>query len=401
MNCFWQGADNDAPSASATEYNFITASALAAWSATESTRTLPVSEAITITKLTVYFDTAPGSGNAYSFTIRDDGADTAASVTLADGATSATWTGGVAVAALSMIDMSATPAGTPAAIGTQYWTVEYETAGDHYLLPAGTGTQASNAAASYMWPIGGASQLLASDPTAYGIVAPTDVTVTKLVAAFDVAPGSGTSYDVSFSHNGPNDYLITTIANGTTIASATDVIPVAPGDLMGIRLAPSASPAAVRLKTCLTIVPSEPGEIMSGFSAPQSPSDSMTTYQQPIGTGGLTWDATESLRQLRVSECTLKKFYVVTTSPGSGRSRTQHLRVNGANTGLSVVIADTAFAGNDASTTYELADGDLVSVSSVPSGTPNATSGMKFSYVMQRSQALPASSSTAFLPFFH
>src|SRR5688500_8622856 len=132
MNCVWFGGDNTAPQASGTQYNYLTPCFTSSWNSTESQRTVPISEDITLTKLTVYLDAAPGtaaSGKQYTFTIRDDAADTAASLVILDTATSNTWTGSVSVAAGSLMSLAETPLNTPNGTGNNHWIIEYTTTG--------------------------------------------------------------------------------------------------------------------------------------------------------------------------------------------------------------------------------------------------------------------------------
>src|SRR5688572_16987587 len=157
MNCVWFGGDNTAPSNSATQYNYIVPCFTSSWNNTEAQRAIPLSEDITVTKLTVYLDTAPSSGKQFTFGIRDDGATTAAAVVISDAEVTDTWTGSVNIAAGSIISMESVPSGTPTASTNNYWIIEYTTGGQYFLMIGGSGQTASTSATNYQNPVGGNS----------------------------------------------------------------------------------------------------------------------------------------------------------------------------------------------------------------------------------------------------
>lgn len=72
-----------------------------------------------ITTFSVSRITAPGAGNTVTYTLRDNGANTAATITLSGTATTGNWTGSVALAANDLVDISITLSslGTTSAAG--------------------------------------------------------------------------------------------------------------------------------------------------------------------------------------------------------------------------------------------------------------------------------------------
>lgn len=109
--------DTGAPSTSATNYAPV-CGAGAAWSAGESGIQVPVSESCALTDFGMHLVAAPGGEGSYKFTIRKNGVDTAATVTIAGAATDATpWIGSVSFASGDLISVSCVPTGTPTAAG--------------------------------------------------------------------------------------------------------------------------------------------------------------------------------------------------------------------------------------------------------------------------------------------
>jgi hypothetical protein len=65
-------------------------------------------------------------------------------------------------------------------------------------------------------------------------------------------------------------------------------------------------------------------------------------------------------------------------APGGGGTYSYTLRVNGANSSLSVAIADPATSGSDVANDVSVSAGDLVCISVVPSSSPSVTDAVSF-----------------------
>lgn len=99
-------------------------------------------------------------------------------------------------------------------------------------------------------------------------------------------------------------------------------------------------------------------------------SGSVTAYNTI--SGGHNWSTTEAVRkQLIAASGKLKSLKVeLSGAPGSGKSYTITLRINGVDTALTCTIANTDTTGSDTTHQVTVAPGDEVSLSGVPSGTP-------------------------------
>lgn len=108
---------------------FLTLSGILAPNATEANVELIAHGAGALLGLRVRLSAAPtGGANSHIFTIRVNGVDTAAVVTINDLATTGTWTGSIAYAAGDRLSLKHTVAGTPAAATAQHATRRRETA---------------------------------------------------------------------------------------------------------------------------------------------------------------------------------------------------------------------------------------------------------------------------------
>jgi len=112
--------------------------------------------------------------------------------------------------------------------------------------------------------------------------------------------------------------------------------------------------------------------IISGTA--DDPSTSATEYSCLMGDGNSVWTATENARKgLIATAGKLSNFKVrVETAPGAGKSWTFAVRINGANSDLSVTISDTNTISSLDTDEVIVAAGDDTSISATPSGTPTA-----------------------------
>ena len=83
-------------------------------SSSEAGQQNPVATAVTITKLNVLVQVAPGGTDTYTFTLRKNGADTALTATITGVATTATGTGSIAYAAGDTMDIKIVGSATAA-----------------------------------------------------------------------------------------------------------------------------------------------------------------------------------------------------------------------------------------------------------------------------------------------
>jgi hypothetical protein len=393
MNCVWFGGDNTAPSTSATQYNYLVPCFTSSWNATELARSVPLSEDITITKLTVYLDTAPGVGKQFTFSVRDDGVTTAASVVISDAEVTDTWTGSLSVSALSVMSMESVPLNTPTASTNNHWIIEYTTVGQHFLMIGGSGQTASNSAANYHNPNGCNSTAWFATATDPEIVVPTDATITKLTVTLDGTPGVGKDYTVSVRANNTTDNLSTTVSDAETIDSATGSIDIVPGDTLVMKSVPTSTPTVRRISWCMTIVPDVNGEIIYGFGSAAAPSATVTNYEQLLNVGNNAWNGTENTRYGKPPAVDFKKLYVKLATDPSPGNRTFTLMDSASPTALTANVAAGSTTGNDTThTVTHSGGGNTGTWRSTVASSPAATAGVHIGYVMAIAQ--PAGGTT-------
>jgi hypothetical protein len=389
MHAVWNGYAATPTSTSATRYAHVCNTELRTWRDFEWTpgfgeAAAPLSDAITVTKLTAYVTTAPGSGKSWTFKLRVAQADSSASVTISDAATSATWSGSVSVAQLDLVAISCTPSGTPTAAGRVFWTIEYDSVGsDYYLLPfLGVGTQALSI---YSNPFGAASPA-SGTATDFEAVIPHSCTVTKVAGATAQTVPNGDTYTYTVRKNNTTNSSFTAVFTGPDkkAVSSAGTLTFVGGDTIAVNsVGGGTNPPWSDRFGCLTVVPDTIGEVAIGFGNLQALSTTATEFESGMCVGlNAAWNTTEANVHMRVAGGTLKKLYVkLVTATGAGNTRDFTLRSNLADTAVVASLLNTA-TGNDTANTASHADGDFVSIKMVPTSSPNATNGAKLGFVL-------------------
>lgn len=380
MRAFWAGVVPGAPGG-APYYAPITNTINAAWQQSENTAgfgytAVALSDACVIKKITVWVNNAPSGGSSWILTLRQNLANSAAVVTVDGTNTFASWQGNLPVAQLDQLSMQVSWTGSPGSPGIIYWVIEYETAGNFYMIPS---TAAGNQNfTNYPNPFG-SNTPWTSTATDWEVVVPTALTVTKIAGSLVAAPGAGSGFLWNVRKNNTTDSSFQASVSGgsaTKAVSSTGALAFAAGDTMVIKFASSGNPGWYNPQQCITVEPAIPGEIIACFGNTGSPSASSTDYNSPQGYGATAgWDATEGNVAMRFPAGQLKKIYVkMGTASGGGRSRTFTARSNNADTSVAVVVGNTA-TGNNTSAVANHGDGNLLVIKHTPSGTPNTATG--------------------------
>lgn len=342
-----------------------------------------LSDAITITKISFYVSAAPGGSATWQFTVRKNLADTAATVTIGSASTSATWTGSVSFSQLDLISIKANPPSGAPANTNVFWTIEYDSVGSDYYLVMGAALSNQNFDL-YATPFGAKTPYSAT-ATDFEVVVPTDLTVTKIAGTLTAGPGAGTSYIFTVRKNNTTDLGVSaTVANSaTTAVSAAGSLSFTAGDTMVLKRTSSGGPGWLDCAYCITIVPTNSGEVINAFGNLQQTDGFFTGYECPPGVGtNVQWAGTETNAAGRLSGCTLQKLYVkLVTAPAGTASRLFTLRSNAADTAVAATVTGVATTANDTSHTATHIDGNMFSVSTFPSGSVINTLGIKVSFV--------------------
>jgi hypothetical protein len=387
---------NGAPSNSATNYGAI-AGAGDAWNATENNVQMPLSDACTLTDFGMHLVAAPGGEASYKFTIRKNGIDTVATVTISGAAIDATaWKGEVSFAAGDLISVSCVPLGTPTATGTTSPYIYLATTGSTFLLMGGSNSFLSNSSTQFQNPSHHTGQGWSTGETNnLEIVVPMSCTVTKLAVQLNSnAGGVGKGYAISGRRNATSDFLTATIEGGSaTAASAAGSQELTPGDSLSIKAVPSGTPSARFAAFCMSITPAVEGESFVGYGKSATGSTSATEYDRPYGANTAAWNAAESERATYPLALTVRKFYIkIGTAPGASKKRTYTIRSNGADTAAKVVLEGASTTGSYTAGDVAITANAMFDVGAVPSSTPAAnTGGNRWGFVIFTNQTAPLS----------
>lgn len=364
---------NSSPgSTSAANYSFIhltgDPTGLGMWNATESLRRSIVPHALTLSKLYMRVNVAPGSGKSWTYTIYKNGSPTALTVTISDTALTGVDNGNsVSFAAGDRISLEQVPSGTPASSGMVTWTIQQE-ATDLQACLFGRADNLSNSANRFSLPT-----YTTWDAAANGAPMPTAGVFKNLYIALGAAPGAGKSYTFELYKNGVATGVQVVIADAATSGSDTgNTASFSAGDTVYIQCTPAGTPTATTATGAISFDPTVDGQSI-WLSRLNAPSNSATGYNGPLGPGMGGWSATESTRNLLIEDCTVKNLYIALTSaPGAGTSIAFNLRKNSGSAGLSVTIADTNTSGDNAAD-VPYAQSDTISLESVPTSTPTTS----------------------------
>lgn len=320
-----------------------------------------------------------------TFTVRKNGSDTAMAVTITAGNASGTYTGDLSVAAGDTLALKIVGAGTPQFV---FASVEFEgstTAQSAYATSVSGGLN-SNSANRYNALFRGADQWAGTeDHSSRNIVAVSGV-INALYVRLDAAPTAGNSWIFSIYKNGVKqdgsggtvDTRVT-IADAATSGNATFSLPVAGGDYVSLECDPVSTPTQTRVQYACRFTADEDGWSQFCGRTSSSLNTGSTVYNNPSFKGQSNpWTTTEADHDVPggLTSFVLSGLVAgLSGTPGVGKSYTLDGRVNAATpTGAPVVtIADVATQGSGAGS-MTVTPSDLLTIRSVPSGTPSARS---------------------------
>jgi len=206
-------------------------------------------------------------------------------------------------------------------------------------------------------------------------------TINNLVMTLSGAPGVGTSYTATLYKNSSATTLTVTVSDTATQAvDSSHPITVAPGDLLGWVIVPTAAPAVVNVFIATTFEGTNAGEtpMVAGWDPA---SNSAIEYRPLFGSGG------SSSIEARVAvpfptSGTIDQLYLRHSStPGGVASYTVTLFKNGSATALSASVVGASNTSNNLVDSVTVVPGDLLSIEVAPSGTPTSSIpfiGMRF-----------------------
>jgi len=364
------------PNNTATQYIGVEGTS---WSSTEAQVSQPIPHDLTVDRLRIVLATAPGAGKTWTFTLMKNGVATGITCAITGASTFANQdlSNSVSFTQGDTISLRCAPSGSPTVPAGFKMTLRQSASGCFAILSGNGATQlsagtffgAQNASA------GGNS---GTESQQYAPVPMDCAEVKNLFVKLDVAPGTGTSYQVTVRKNSADTspLLQVTVADSATTGNDQTHKPAfAPGDQIAVRVVISGTPAAVRMQISMTVTPTTDGDAFSlaGCTA-GARTDTTPEYERHITTGAGSFSTTESAQQGIYAACTIKSFYVRSNAgPGaasSGKKFDISLRLNGATVGTTVTLLETAVNANATGLAVAVNDDDLICTMHVATNTP-------------------------------
>jgi len=220
------------------------------------------------------------------------------------------------------------------------------------------------------------------------LVFPTEGQISKFWLRALTAPGASKTNTIKLRLNGA-DTSNSLVFSGTTnlLQQTLTKTSISTGDLVDFSSTPAGTPAASFYYGGVSFRPTNPNEtVMMGSTGDVSLGNTLRYLSPSALANGAT---TESDVWTVIPEYsggtygTVTKFVVaLDVAPGGVQSRTFTLRKNGADEAMSITISGTSVIASTTSNTFDLDDGDTLSVKMTTSGSA-ATSKAYFGIVIE------------------
>lgn len=326
----------------------------------------------TISNLYVRLGGNIGGTTVHVFTLRKNGVDTGLSITTAaTGTTYQDTTDSVSVTAGDTLSWGivTSGAGGSAVLFHVGFDIAGTTASDGAPITSGTG--ALSATATHYLGIQGST----SDTTINNqqMVIPTAGTIDKGYMWLAGTPGVGKDYTATLVKNSVDTSLVVTVSGtNTTGSDTTNSVSVVAGDLVYWKIVPTGTPTARVGTMGLRWTPTVDGEYPIMFANSTAPTN---TAQRWSGSGNSTWTTSAQQRggPIPTSSYSLKNLYAyVYSAPTTGKSWAMTVQTAASNTTLTATISDSATSASDTTHAPTATAGQIVEMTSVPSGTPTS-----------------------------
>lgn len=196
--------------------------------------------------------------------------------------------------------------------------------------------------------------------------------ISNLYVEVSTAPGVGRSYTFTILKNGSATALTATIAGTDTSATdSTHTASFAAGDTVTMECLPTNTPASTAFQYWNMEASGTGQPVITSYSSALS--NSGTRFQVPYGSGASNVLITSSEAAIIVpASGTISRFYVLlSVAPGAGTSYAFNFMRNGVAQSLAVTVADAATTGSNTANSFSVAEGDNISLRTVPTGTPS------------------------------
>ena len=324
-----------------------------------------VSSAGKISNWKVYLADAPGGVTAWTYTIATQAGDTAAVITVTGAATTGSWAGVLNVAVGDLIWIRADPTGTPTSTTmscTSLW--QPQTAHKQWWCGgAGTLDGGYTEIGTGNWQWSSESDGVCRVPCAG--------TMSNLRVALATGPGVGKNKTFATRKNSSTTGMSVTI-NGanTTGVDTVNTLAVAEGDLISLLTTSDAGyTSSAGYFTCDFVATTADRHALVCGGENQGLNTGAARYAA-ITSANVYTGAARKYYENRSVACTLKRFFVyLNASPGSGKSYTFTICVDGVESALTFSISGSA-TSSSVTADVSVTDGQLLSVLCTPASTP-------------------------------
>lgn len=186
------------------------------------------------------------------------------------------------------------------------------------------------------------------------------------------APGSGNSITFTVMRNGnPTSLAVTISGTGTTGSDTSSTISCNITDAFSVRTTYTGSPSTNYVRHSILFTSDYAKQSLILFGGLGFAGTSYTNYGN-IFSHGRNWSQFEDPFQQIIPTSGKLSFFAIelATAPGAGKSWFFTLRKNGDDTNLDFIISGTDTYGADNTTEVEVRQGDIITISAVPTGAP-------------------------------
>lgn len=385
---FFAGNNAALGTSAATTYNGIVGRGDGGWTANPVRTAMVCAAAGKFKNLRVILTAAPGAGDTRTFSLAIGASPVASALTVAFGAADTDLTDStheVTVAAGDVLTFQHVSTGTPNAASAQ-WSMEFVPDSATDCIYGGSQAQANPSAAAQNFTslLAGAGGTWSATEVNHSCLIPCAATITSFYLLFETTVVAGSWLCQIYKNGAAETSSNITVTTGTTGSVTGLSIAVVAGDLLSLSFTPTSTPTTGRIATGIGMTAGTSGESIVCGGTTDSPSNAATQFQATWnGQRTDSWSATEAQWQALcgVTGFDLRDMRVTfATAPGVGNSFTYELNVDGSASALSILIADAATSGTDASTVSVVA-GNLLSMASTPVSSPTVPGLNKWAMV--------------------
>lgn len=341
------------------------------WSAAAYNRAQIMPTGGELSVLDVKLSNAPGAGNNYKFNVLVNGVASALTVTISNAETRGTdTTHQVTVSPFDIIQIQSVPTSSPSTTMARYSVNFVSSVAQEIVMLADCGPSTGSPTWNPMQQGGAGS----SGTEAYTHAPmPCDGTFRTMRAMMTNAPGAGKSMTFTLRVNGGDTALECVIQNAMTQNSdISSDVHVSRGDMVNWQATPAGTPAypGVCYVSCVFVPDTADQQVLLGVAGDGLASAATEYNKLTDGMVNCTWSGTDNRFQGVRTMDMHDLIVVLTAAPGVGKTRSFTLMVNGAPSALVATVSGTDTEGEDITNTVTLTDDDIVSIKTIPSGSP-------------------------------